>query len=185
MKQDIVLREDVEKLIEEVPTTLYKVNGEIYITKERAILAKITHEKCTCGNLMYRGRLYCDECLSKKRNQVYESMSFMEWDGVTPLVLFDTDIYFFGEDQIYDYIYEEELDSDQIDELQFVICQPNRLQEIDIDYWGDIFPEDFDVDSSMPEFIKKIDEFNHFISQQEPVSWSEGKFRTKVKLEFE
>lgn len=185
MNQKVILREDAEKMIEEVQSSFFTVNNHRYITKELAIYATITHDKCSCGNLMRRGRLYCDECSSKKRDEVYWSKSYLEWDGKTPLVLFDTDIYFFGEDEIYDYIYNEDLDKDQIDELQFVICEPNHLREIDIDYWSDIFPEDFDPENSLPELIKKIDEFNEFLSKHEPVSWSEGKFRTKVNLEFE
>jgi hypothetical protein len=184
MKEVIILPEDTEKLIDEVEVKLYKAKDQYYRSKESAIYSLITHNKCECGNLMRRGHLKCESCRSKKREEVYNSMSFMEWDGVTPLVLFDSDIYFFGEDDIYDYIYNEELDSDQIDNLQLVICQPNHFNEIDLDYWGDIFPEDFDAERSIPEFIKKLDEFNKFISEQEPISWSEGKFRTKVKLEF-
>lgn len=185
MSQKVILREDAEKMIEEVQSSFFKVNGETFITKERAMYATITHEKCTCGNLMRRGRLYCDECSSKKRDLVYESKPFKEWDGETPLVLFDSDVYFFGEDGIYDYIYENELDKDQIDDLQFVICKPNYLRTIDVDYWSDKFPEDFEPEKSLPELIKKIDEFNDFLSKQESVSYSEGNFRTKVNLEFE
>lgn len=185
MKETIILREDIENDIEEVNVKMYKINGRHYHTKESAISNTITHNKCECGNLMRRGHTHCQTCRSKKRDEVYWSKSHLEWDGETPLVLFDTDIYFFGEDEIYDYIYNEELDKDQIDQLQFMICEPNYLREISLDYWSDIFPEDFDEDRHIPHFMKKLNEFNDYISKHEPISWSESKFRTTVKLEFE
>jgi hypothetical protein len=185
MNQKVILREDAEKMIEEVQSSFFKVNNQRYITKELAIYATITHDKCSCGNLMRRGRLYCDCCRLKKRNEDYKSKTHIEWDGVTPLVLFDSDVYFFSEDEIYDYINNEELDKDQIEELQFMLCEPCHLREIDLGYWSDVFPDNFDEDIHIPDFMKKLNEFNEFISKHEPISWTESKFRTTVKLEFE
>lgn len=184
-EKKVILPEDAEKMLEEVQRPMYKVNEKIYYTKSSAIDSIITHKKCKCGNLMERGYISCQGCRLNKRKEVYDSMSFMEWDGDTPLVLFDSDVYFFSEDEIYDYIYENELDTDQIDELKFVICSPNRLSTIELDYWSDYFPEDHDPERHDPELVKKLDEFNSFLESYKPISWSESKFRTTVKLEFE
>jgi hypothetical protein len=185
MEKKVILPEDAEKLIEEVQSPTYKVNGQIYHKKSSAIYSVITHNKCECGNLMERGWTSCQQCRLDKRNKVYDAMSFMEWDGNVPLVLFDSDEYFFGVDEIYDYIYTNELDTDEIDELKFVICSPNRLRMIDYDYWSDYFPEDYDPERQDPELVKKLDEFNSFLQSYKPISWSESKFKTKVHLEFE
>lgn len=184
-QKEIILPEDAEKMIEEVQRPMFAVNGYVYHSKSSAIYSVITHNKCECGNLMKKGWTACDECRFKKRNDHYNSMSFMEWDGETPLVLFDSDVYFFSEEDIYEYIYENELDKDQIDELKFVLCSPNRLSTIELDYWSDYFPEDYDPERHDPELVKKLDEFNSFLESYKPISWSESKFRTKVNLEFD
>lgn len=185
VEKPVILPEDAEKLIEEVPCVVYKVNDQLYYTKKTAIYSVITHNKCSCGNLMERGWTACESCRLKKRSEVYKSMTYMKWDGEVPLVLFDSDVYFFDDDEIYDYIYNEELDQEQVDNLQFVICSPNRLRTVDYDYWSDYFPEDYDPERHDPEFAKKLEEFNLFIESYKPISWSESKFRTSLSLKIE
>jgi hypothetical protein len=44
-------------------------------------------------------------------------------------------------------------------------------------------PENQDaLDKLCPEVLKKIDELNEFISNQPPISWTQGTYRTTVTL---
>lgn len=136
-----------------------------------------THRKCEECTVVIKNRSYtvCDSCLRKRRQIKYNNMPFKEWDGGTPLVLFDDDKYFFDEESILDYAEDCEMKPEG---LMLVICEPNHYGFISDDYWEDVLPEDGEVDDALR---KKVDELNEFIKTLPPASWSAGKFRTSYK----
>lgn len=131
-----------------------------------------THSLCECGTEIIRGYSICNTCRVKKRNEMFNKMTYCEWDGVEPLVIFDTDTYFFSSDDIDDYLEES---GDKPEDLQLVICQPNMYQTINPDYWEDVLPEDGDIPESL---YQKLKELNEFIKTLPPASWSQGNIRT-------
>lgn len=132
-----------------------------------------THKLCECGNEMQKGYTICERCLSKKAIERYDKMPFKDWDGETPLVLFNDDRYFFHEEDIEMYLEDNEL---KPEDLRLVICEPNYLTEIEPDIWEDIWPEGRD---DLPKDVKRaLDLLNRIIHRQPPFSWSEGKFKT-------
>lgn len=183
--EKIILAEDAEQLIEQVNLDVWKVNDQKYfLKKERAIEFLITHRKCECGNLMTRHQNLCDGCRNKRygiySKDRYVSKPFQEWDGETPLCLYNEDIFFYSKDELFDYLTENNLTQG---EIQLCICSPNNPPLINYnDLCEDMMPEDVDdVADLAPEIMKKIDELNEFIKTQPPISWNEGPFRTELK----
>jgi hypothetical protein len=185
-EKNIILEEDAEGLIELVNLEAWKVNEQKYfIKKEKAIEYVITHKKCECGELMDKYRSLCHHCQTvewnKKYDERYSKMPFKEWDGKTYLVTHDGDKFFCDEGEIEDYLVENEM---KLEDLKLCICEPNHLPKINYDeLCEDIMPENQDaLDKLCPEVLKKIDELNEFISNQPPISWTQGTYRTTVTL---
>jgi hypothetical protein len=42
----------------------------------------------------------CESCRDKIGNQRYNELPFQEWDGVTPIVRYDDDVFFFDIDDL-------------------------------------------------------------------------------------
>jgi hypothetical protein len=104
-------------------------------------------------------------------------MEFKEWDGKAPLVIFDTDRYFFDESDLGDYCEEHHIKES---ELNLVLCEPTYAHEIGPnEYYCDDLPEEGEV----PHVIQEaFDELNKTIREsKEVLSWNAGKFRTKVE----
>lgn len=147
--------------------------------KDMAIYANSTHKKCDKGHTYPKTWINCPTCRELGLPKKYLRLEEKEWDGVTPLCIYDTDKYFFSEDEIYDYCEYEEID---IKNLQLVICNPNYLWEISTDYWEEVYPEDMDLkDVASKEILEKLKELNELINKETPVSWNAGKFRTTLK----
>ena len=149
-----------------------------YIVTENTVRRELsTHEECSsCGNIIEKNR-YCDFCQSKKESESYFKKPFREWDGETPVCIHNSDQYFWGSDEIDDYLEENEID---VSELKLVICTPNHVSQVDEDYWADEMPENYDSLSDFnKEFVQKLKEFNDYISTLKPLSWSQGIYRTE------
>ena len=111
--KEIILDSEVI-LPEKVTLEVYNVGTEnqpSYVLNEttaRYILA--THTKCSsCENPTPKSRTHCEECSSKISLENYKNKVFREWDGVTPLCLYNSSTYFFDEDGLQDYIVENDL----------------------------------------------------------------------------
>lgn len=113
-------------------------------------------------------------------NQEYLKKEFKEWDKKTPLVLFETDEYFFNEGEISNHI--ENLKNPE-EELELMICEPNYAGEIDFnDLFCDILPDDMRIDEMHPELYEAMEKVNEIIRREDcPLSWTEGSFRTSIK----
>lgn len=135
-----------------------------------------THRRCDCGNVMEIGWTKCHECREKRSYELYQSMPFQEWDG-EPLVLRDHETYFFSDDDLYNYMVENELTV-----LDLIVCEPNTAPPIE-EYADSLMPEDLYIDDIAPELASKIADLNQYIIEKKPVlSWASGKFRTTVSL---
>lgn len=118
----------------------------------------------------------------------YEEMPFKEWDGKTPLVLFNDDKFFFSSDEIDDYLEDINYDIENSNnhkkhsDLLLCIASPNYLWEPDFnDIYLDILPEDQYLDDIVSKDLKKaFDLLTEAIRHEPPVSWGQGKFRTSI-----
>ena len=132
-----------------------------------------THRKCENCDAIIKMRTYtlCDECRHKKAVENYKKLPFREYDG-SPVVDWDSDTYFFNEEDIQDYLEDNELDS-----IDLLFCKENKWSEIEPDYWQDDLPEN--SDGELPKKLQdSLNNLNKVISELPPCSYSPGKIRT-------
>lgn len=141
-----------------------------------------THHIAACGHKAHRGWSKCDDCRSKETADNYKNMPEVEWDGVTPLCLYQDDKYFYDEDDIAMYCEENEIESGQ---LQLCICTPNKYTVVTSEAIAseDDSPEDYDGD--LPKEIQDaLDVLNKVILEYpKPFTWSCGKQRVTVIID--
>lgn len=134
-----------------------------------------THKTCNCGNIMEKMWLKCDSCRQLSANIRYNSFELIEWDGTTPLVIFDDDQYFFSEDDLHEWCY---LNGMEAKDLPLVVCTPNYLFSVTSEYWINILPEGVEI----PDKLQKLlDEVNKFCKENGAISWSQGNKRVNVE----
>lgn len=139
-----VIPENAE--VKEVNTKRW-INGVTtfeYQDKRSAAYACAIGSVCNCGK-SFEGKqyIYCPDCRDKRRDEKYNSLELVEWDGKTPLSNFDGDEYFYDEDAIQNYIDYEGVEV----ELQLVLCKQVFPSEFSLDdYTEGHLPEDFGLD---------------------------------------
>jgi|SRR6185312_1886322 len=128
----------------------------------------------TVARVMGKGRTICDVCSSANQRERYFKMPEKEWDKKTYLTLYDDDRFFRDSDDLEEYCDEHEL---RASDLPLVICEPNKLWQIDSEIWTDIAPED--EDDFLPKEVEDaMRVLNEAIKNAPPISWGSGKFRT-------
>ncbi len=189
MNEEIILPSDDRAAKLTTVTGWVSRAGHFYGNDERtARYDGSTHNKCeTCGAVANKGWLSCAACSNKKRHEKYLEIPFKEWDGTTPLCLHHDDKYFFSEDDLIEFIEENEDENYTGEDLELMICEPNYASEIDADdMYQDILPEDQSLDDRYPELAAKIEEVNQFIREEKKaISWNEGRWRTEYKYKRE
>lgn len=138
-----------------------------------------THKPCgDCGELIPRDSLiYCRPCLGTRDAKRYAEMPREEWDGVTPLVLYRTDTYFFDEDELDEYCAENNVARE---DLQLVICEPLRPRLVSaLDLFDDALPEDADEDDIPSAVRDAVDALNRELRAVAPLAWTEGKYAVR------
>lgn len=146
--------------------------------KEGELMARYsshTHKICDCGNKIEKGWIKCSECRRKSGIERYNARQFKEWDGVEPVCTWDGDRYFFNEEDLIEYMEENEEDT-----IDLLICEPVNYTQIDLDTIVDNTHDDWQPEK---ELCEKIDEFNNYLKTLPPHSWMPGKVRTSYKLD--
>jgi len=171
---------------EQVTIKLWKGDRFYFQDYDSAAIDMAVGRKCSiCGKpTSTTYYLLCDECLQEKENERYNKMPFKEWDGVTPLWVYDTDKYLFGEDDVFDYADEIGVEAK---DLNLVISDPVETPEFDIE---DFLLENLEME---PEYMEDIlsssnaDELNKTINEaiknivgSSVNLWKPGKYRTNI-----
>ena len=176
LEKDVVLpnKETIEVY------NLGTVQQPIYIVHESRVRKELsTHNVCeSCGNNISK-HSYCRPCYESKNSERYLKKEFKEWDGKTPLVIYNSDEYFFDADSVLDYIEENEEE-----DLQLMICEPNYCPELSEEYFTEEYlPENYDVLGDFDKgLVQKVKELNEYIRTLKPMSWSEGRYRTEFNF---
>jgi|AGTN01.3.fsa_nt_gi hypothetical protein len=130
-------------------------------------------EDCAGRRPYHAGYTVCDDCRSREMAERWAKLyaeKAVAWDGETPLVGWDDDRYFFGEDDIADHVNDEVGEGDpyekwheQISQLRLVLCEPAKPREFSMaEYLSDDLPdedhggggEDFaEIDKVVNDFI--------------------------------
>lgn len=157
-------------------------DGRFYVEdKQQAIYGNSTHKKCEKDHVYDKFFISCPECRESELPEKYLRLEFEEWDEKTPLVIYDTDTYFFDIESLQDYIEENEVD---IKDLRLVICEPVYLMEVNEEYWADVLPEDWELSDVCQNVADKLKELNEAISKARVASWWAGKKRTTIIKQY-
>ncbi len=75
--------------------------GHFYKDESVARYDGCTHNYCKCGNEKKRDYSLCESCEHTREQEMYNAMPYVDYDGVTPLVIFRSDQYFMSYDDLY------------------------------------------------------------------------------------
>lgn len=149
-------------------------DGRYYGEDERtARYAGCTVRPCaSCDNEVDKSRVYCRSCEARRDMDKFAGFPVEVWDGKTPLCLFNSETYFFGDD-VLDYL----ADIDPSEEVRICKCKPNHLGLISDDNWCDDLPEDGELPDAV---FLAMQALNDAIKEAGPVSWYEDKIAIDV-----
>lgn len=143
-----------------------------------------THKKCeTCENVYVKEWNYaiCQSCLDSKRFSDYLKREEIPYSSDMVVVIRDSDTYFFSEEDLIDYLVDNE---NEFGHIYLDVCDPQYLSAIDPhSQWEDVIPIDTDFGSiASDELISALLHLNKIISNHNPVSWYPGKKRTTYEF---
>jgi len=132
-----------------------------------------------CGTKGCAGRaekpyIYCDACLKQRAEARYMALPEVEWDGETPLCVFDDDTYFFDVDSLADDLAENET---PLEKARLVLCEEDSKPHFSMDdFVSDYVGEHDGVDAT-----NRIDlVVNRWIEKHVPTMWVAGKSRPSL-----
>ena len=135
-----------------------------------------THVPCdNCGEPIPKIYTRCDKCRWDQEIERYNQLEKKEWDSETPLYSQAADRYIFDSGDIDDLLAEGD-DGITVEDLRLVLCYPCYLQTVEIDYWENDLPDDYDEDSLPVDVINALEILNDAIKKSGPVSWLPGDF---------
>jgi predicted RNA-binding Zn-ribbon protein involved in translation (DUF1610 family) len=135
------------------------------IAEEIARNAGATHFLCDgCGKPVARSQARpCDECREKKEVEQHAKSKRHEWLG--GFLYFEAiDKYSDDEGEIEDFMVDNDM---EFDDLRPMLCEEQKVHQIDEDYWYDDLPEDGDAPD---ELLEAIEVFNKAIMDV-TISW--------------
>ena|ERR1700760_225989 len=146
--------------------------------EELARYAGSTHHKCECGGIARNGLIRCEDCGRKHADKVYKKLPYKEWDYKTPVCLYDVDEYFFDENSLIDYLYDNGLNGGDV---QLVLCKPMMYRPIGVETIASDAHEEWRPPKELEE---RIDQFNDFLTTLPPHSWEPDNIRTSYEYEY-
>jgi hypothetical protein len=168
-EQKIIMFDSPEAAQERTATGWYDRFNQCFGAEERmARWSGCTHVRCSeCGTVIVKGQIKCPDCHKKQQIALFNTFPVEKWDGDTPVVIFDTNRYFFGE-SILDFIADSHPANDT--ELRICKCEPHYLSLVSADNWCDDLPEDGELPDAVGEAVQAL---NEAIKAAGPVSWYE------------
>lgn len=180
-----VRREDLEIKKGTIEVDCVLIDGKpINLTQVsyQSIETFITHDNCVkCGNEFkkeYSFNNKCSMCKFADELERYEKLALIEWDGETPLCIFNDDKYFFSVDDIQEYIDEQE--DLNIEDLMLCVCEESSFLQIDYQHFADVVHDEWEPSDEMK---RKLEEFNDFLRAESTNTWFQGKQRVTLKKE--
>lgn len=169
----IILMDDAEAANIQTLTGWVDRHGRYWGNDEQmARWCGATHRKCKNKpdeHPIHDTHGYCEECHRESRQADFAKMERVVWAG-EPLVIFDSDQYFFDAESLADYCWEKSV---LPSELQLIICDPNYPPEFDIEqHCEEIIPDGEDCYSLSQQIRDAADALNKAIKESAPVSWS-------------
>lgn len=165
--------------------------GKMYLVQRREGIDSRKHlaesccattKKCVrCRMVMDASVLYslCTLCRAQVKWERYGRLEQKEWDGVTPLVEYDADEYFYDADQVMDHLIESGIGP--FDSM-FVICEHPAPHSFSAeDYFHDVLPEDWemaDCGVDVKALDKAVNDAAELLAKK---TWVASKFRPTLE----
>lgn len=141
-----------------------------------ARLVGATHRACAdCGVSTLKTYMICPACRDKRAEQRYLALPQAEWDGEAMLYSEAHEEYFTDMECATEHA---ECHDVSLADLRLVICEPNRVRPLDMEYCSDDLP--MDADDGPEEVKAAIDAFNEAVKDV-VLSWSPGKTRPIIE----
>jgi len=107
------------------------------------------------------------------RADAFTKFPVVKWDGSSPLVVYDTRRYFFG-DAVFDYINEHPDD----EHIRLCLCQPIYLQPVDAqDLTLGVAGPDYELPAGVQQ---ALGELNTAIAQCGPIAWEQANIAVDI-----
>ncbi|GGH24779.1 hypothetical protein FAZ19_16180 [Sphingobacterium alkalisoli] len=183
-----VTKQDIEIKKGTVEVDVFIVDGQPKILNPIPVFERIdkflTHINCTrCGKEFekeYEHSKRCSACIIADTLEKYNKFPLIEWDGKTPLCLYDDEVFFFDYSEIEEYCDDNEV---EMSELMLVECVKSTFNTIDIEQISqDVVHEDWDPSN---ELETKLYEFNDFLQNHSTNTWFPGDRRVTLQKEKE
>ena len=134
--------------------------------------------KCStegCTGRAEKPYTFCGNCREKKELARWLAYPEVPWDGETPLCLDDDDEFFYSQDDLEEYLAQNDL---KPEDLRLVICKEDTKPYFDMmEFLTDYLPEDME-----PDDPAKIDALvNRWIEKHVPTVWVPGKMRPTLE----
>lgn len=156
-------------------------NGRFYGDNEDlARYDGATHQKCKNNpeHPIHETRSYCKVCSEENSQKRFHEYPSKPWDGSTPVVIHESDEFFFSIGDLFDHLCDNEI---QLSSVQLVHCKPEYPREIEPnDYYCDELPDGHDVSSTLQD---AFDALNKIIREEGPLSWHQDKFKVEFSPE--
>ena len=143
-----------------------------------------THVKCEKCGTVHTKTSACEICRDHRMTEIYEAAPRKKWDGSTPIVIQDSDFFFFDVESLKDWCFEHQCQPDDLRLMHCIGSSPRLLS-------SEHFCDDLSEDQELPiELQDAIDVFNEAVmSYGKPLSWREGNEAvekpTGIVVEFE
>jgi hypothetical protein len=152
---------DVEVIKGVPPKKYYKADGVDWSLDEDYVRRQAcTHLDCKlCGEeTISHYTMTCESCRSKKELAAYNAFPLVEWNGTDGLSLYnDPETYFFDIDDVEQYCEDNEIEKK---DLQLVLCEPTRFNEINVcEFQEEVIHEDWEPDAKLLELEAALNEY--------------------------
>lgn len=117
-----------------------------------------------CSNRANRRYTICRSCQEVNASERWAAMPRVAWDGETPICMFEDDRYFFHEDDLADWMDNNEIAPEQI---RLVLCEPDNGPVFDMaDYLEEHLLEEYELDADAINAT-----VNEWIRSNAPFCW--------------
>jgi RNA polymerase subunit RPABC4/transcription elongation factor Spt4 len=115
----------------------------------------------------------CRSCRDAEKHARWGKYQAVDWDGVTPLCVYDSDKFLFSADDLASWL--DDRGEIPLDDVRLVLCQRVEYREFEVsDFISDSLPDNYDYEL---DDQKINDAVNDWIRDNAPASWTPSNVR--------
>jgi hypothetical protein len=131
-----------------------------------------------CGAPVEKTWTHCEDCRNKRAIARWAALPFKEWDGKTAICTWDGDKFFFSEDDLIEWLYDNEFNGCDV---MLVSAVEITYPELDVDYFSHDAHEDWEPQKELLDAIEKL---NEVVRKFPAHSYTVGKIRTSYEYTY-